>query len=104
MKLHTLCSFLIILFVFVGCANTTSTTYHYKDDLKKVSYSFTLPKDLVADELTLTLPNGTSLKAKKIVAVGNVEQTKAQGEREGNITGKLSEGITKGVVTGIKGF
>jgi len=97
----------LALSLLVGCAaNTTTSKYDFtaSDGTKG---SIEIPKDIQAEGLDITTSTGARIKVRKLRAVGNVEQTKADSERiksKGDVAGKIFEGAAEGAVKGAKGF
>jgi hypothetical protein len=102
-SLIRLLSLVFCVLVQASCANTTTSKYSFTDGAGRKG-SIELPKDIQAEGLDIKTATGARIKIKKLNAAGNVEQTKAQGEREAAAAGKISEGLAEGVVKGIKGF
>lgn len=92
--------------LFLGCANTTTSKYHFKDPSGREG-SIELPKDIQAEGLDVKTAGGSRIKIAKLNSAGNSDQTKAQGEREAANLQQLSGiagQVTEGAVKGAKGF
>jgi type IV pilus biogenesis protein CpaD/CtpE len=94
-----------------SCAAPNTTTTTFSRDAKTGAILVESPKDITITGLDAQLPDGTKIKLKSLKSKGNVNQTKAQGERErkrieaaSKLAGEISKGVTEGAVKGVKGF
>lgn len=97
--------FLMLPFMFVGCANVSTTKFSYSDP-NGSRVSIEMPKEVDAKDLRVEIDAklGIATITAKEWSSRNVDTIRAQAKREKNVNElieKASEGVSRGAIKGI---